>query len=71
MKAMVGDTGVLIPLRLLRGVREVEIRVEGRNVVVEPAELESDPVFRLGEDPVQSGLQDGAEHHDAHLHAAL
>ena len=67
MKAVVGGTGVLIPRRMLRGVKEVEIRKDGRNIVVEPAARGSDPVFGLGEHPVRSGVVDGAEHHDAHL----
>ena len=70
MKAVVGDTGVLIPRRLLRGVKVVEIRKDGRKIVVEPARLESDPVFSLGRTPVHVGADDGAEDHDAHLYAA-
>ena len=68
MKAVVGDAGVLIPRRMLRGVKEVEIRKQGRNIVVEPAERETDPVFGLGEHPVRSGARDGAESHDAHVY---
>ncbi len=68
MKAVVGVTGILIPRRMLRGVKEVEIRKDGRNIVVEPAVPESDPVFGLGEHPVRTGVDDGAEHHDAHLY---
>lgn len=70
MKAVVGDAGVLIPRRLLRGVKEVEIRKDGRKIVVEPSSLESDPILGLGRSPVQVGVNDGAEHHDAHLYAA-
>lgn len=69
MKAVVGDAGVLIPRRLLRGVKEVEIRKDGRNIVVEPSSLESDPILGLGRNPVHMGMEDGAEHHDAHLYA--
>jgi virulence-associated protein VagC len=69
MKAVVGDTGVLIPRRLLRGVKEVEIRKAGRKIVVEPARLKSDPIFGLGRNPVHMGVDDGAEHHDVHLYA--
>lgn len=68
MKATVGNTGVLIPRRMLRGVKEVEIRKQGRSIVVEPSARESDPVFELGKNPVHSGVPDGAEHHDAHLY---
>lgn len=68
MKAVVGDTGVLIPRRMLRGVKEVEIRKQGRNIVVEPSARDSDPIFDLGKTPVRSGVNDGAERHDAHLY---
>ena len=69
MKAMVGDAGVLIPRRMLRGVKEVEIRKQGRNIVVEPSARESDPIFNLGESPVRSGVDDGAATHDAYLYS--
>ena len=68
MKAAVGITGVLIPRRMLRGVKEVEIRKQGRNILVEPSARKSDPVFDLGKTPVHTGVNDGAEHHDAHLY---
>ncbi|MSQ70707.1 MAG: hypothetical protein EXR27_05360 [Betaproteobacteria bacterium] len=68
MKAVVGNTGVLIPRRMLRGVKEVEIRKQGRNIVVEPSARESDPIFDLGKTPVRSGVDDSAENHDAHLY---
>ena len=68
MKAIVTGTGVLIPRRMLRGVKEVEIRQDGRNVVVQPAACESDPLFGLGKHPVRTGVADGAEHHDAQLY---
>lgn len=69
MKAVVGTSGVLIPRRMLRGVKEVEIRKQGRNIVVEPSVPESDPVFELGKTPVRSGVDDGAANHDAHLYS--
>ena len=68
MKAIVSGNGVLIPRRMLRGVKEVEIRQDGRTIVAQPAARESDPLFGLGEHPVRSGVADGAEHHDTHLY---
>ena len=68
MKAIVTGPGVLIPRRMLRGVKEVEIRQDGRNVVVQPAASESDPLFGLGQHAVRTGVAGGAEHHDAHLY---
>jgi virulence-associated protein VagC len=68
MKAVVGASGVLIPRRMLRGVKEVEIRKDGRNVVVEPATQEADSIFELGKTPVHAGLSDAAEQHDKYLY---
>ena len=68
MKAMVGNRGVLIPRHMLRGVKEVDIRKQGRNIVVEPSAREFDPIFDLGKTPVRAGVDNGAENHDAHLY---
>ena len=70
MKALVGDAGILIPLRLLRGVREVQIRKDGHNILVEPVVLEGDPIFGLGRSPVRVEADDAAEQHDKYLYAA-
>lgn len=68
VKAVVGASGLLIPRRMLRGIKEVEIRHEGRNIVVEPAASETDPIFELGKTPVQSGVSDAAVNHDRYLY---
>lgn len=69
VKAVVSAAGVLIPRRMLRGVKEVEIRKSGRNIVVEPAGPADDPIFTLGTAPVRVGTRSGAAGHDAHLYA--
>lgn len=68
MKAVVGANGVLIPRRMLRGIKEVEIRKDGHTIVVEPASRKADPIFELGKTPVTAGLDDAAEHHDKYLY---
>ena len=68
MKAIVGVDGVLVPRRMLRGLKEVRIRKEGITVVVEPVVKAVDSIFDLGKNPVETGLPDGAERHDAYLY---
>lgn len=69
LKAVVGATGVLIPRRMLRGVKEVEIRKDGRSIVVEPASEKADPIFELGKSPVHAGIADAAENHDRYIYS--
>lgn len=71
MKALVEPDGVWVPRRMLPGVKEVQIRKVGRTVVIEPSAPAADPMFELGRRPVDLGLADAAEHHDAYLNSAL
>lgn len=68
MKAVVKNGGVLIPERLLKGVKEVEIRKEKGRIVVLPIPAVDDPVFKLGKHPVKSGVSDAAKRHDKYLY---
>ena len=68
MKAAVKDNGVLIPKRLLKGVKEVEIRKERNLIVVTPTTLLDDPVFALGKQPVRVGVTDGSLQHDDYIY---
>ena len=68
MKALVQDDGILIPKRLLKGVKEVEIRKEQGCIIVLPIPTAGDPVFNLGNNPVKCGAPDAAECHDAYLY---
>ena len=65
-----GD-GVLIPKRMLRGVKEVEILKERGRIVVAAVPTSEDPIFRLGRHPVQSGVSDGAQRHDDYLYGRM
>ena len=66
MKATVTPTGVTIPRRLLRGVRQVDIRRENGAILVVPTDKE-DPVRRLGKHPVRCGMPDASEKHDRYV----
>jgi virulence-associated protein VagC len=68
MKALVEEKGVLIPKRMLRGVKQVEIRKERSVIVVEPTALVNDTIFELGKKPVRTGVADGSTQHDAYLY---
>ncbi len=68
MKAQVKKDGVLIPKKMLKGVKQVEIQREAGRVVVMPLPTSNDPILRLGRRPVKSGTIDAAEHHDRYLY---
>jgi len=67
MRAKVTDAGLVIPLDLLEGHEEVEIRKEGDQILIllSPA---VDPILGLGNDPVECGAPDASEHHDSYLY---
>jgi hypothetical protein len=68
MKISVNDNGLLIPKRLLKGVKEVEIRKERHLIVIEPTALTDDPIAELGKHPIASGTIDGSLNHDEYLY---
>ncbi len=68
MKAVVKKDGVLIPKKLLKGAKQVEIRQEHGRIVVLPIPAADDPVFKLGKRPIKSGVPDASERHDEYLY---
>ena len=64
MRAQVKKDGVLIPKRLLKGVKQVEIRKEAGRIVVQPVPSPDDPIFGLGSNPGHSGRGDLSARHD-------
>jgi len=68
MKAVVKKEGVLIPRKLLKGAKQVEIRKEPGRIVVLPIPAPDDPVFKLGKHPVKSGVSDASERPDEYLY---
>lgn len=72
LNVKVTDEGVLIPKELLRGAEEVEIRQEGDQVIIIPTIHggQSDPIFKLGSNPINCGAADASENLDRYLYAA-
>ena len=68
MKAIVKKDGVLIPKRLLKGAKQVEIVHEPGRIIVFPIPAADDPVFELGSDPGHSGVTDLSARHDEYLY---
>lgn len=68
MKVKVTSTGIVIPRDLLPDVDEVDVRMEGGVVVIAAARGDDDPILGLGRNPVDCGVPDGAENHDAYLY---
>lgn len=68
MKAEVRKEGLLIPKRMLKGVKAVEIRKEQGRIVVLPIPASDDPIFGLGSNPGHSGRSDLSEQHDDDLY---
>jgi virulence-associated protein VagC len=68
MRAQVKKDGVLIPKKLLKGVKQVEIRKEAGRIVLLPVPAAGDPIFRLGKRPVKTGAADASVQHDRYLY---
>lgn len=69
MKATVQKEGVLVPKRLLKGAKTVEIRKEQGGVLLLPLPTaKEDPIRQLGKHPVSCGLTNGSETHNEHLY---
>ena len=68
MIAKVTKKGVLIPAELLDGAKTVEIRKVNEQVVIGPCRDETDPVYKLGKNPVEGKVTDGARNLDKYLY---
>lgn len=76
IKTKVTAQGVLIPRQLLEGIEEVEIKKENNMITIMPTEQGNsngsrshlDPIWNLGENPVECGISDASEQHDKHLY---
>lgn len=67
MVANVTKDGLVIPRRLLRGIKRVELRRGKGQITVFPIK-EADPVQQLGSKPVRCDVRDGSTHHDRYLY---
>jgi len=67
MKVKVSEKGVLIPRKLLKGVKEVEVRQQNGLIILVPIGAK-DPIFEIGKNPVKLGIKDGSVNHDKYIY---
>ena len=68
IKVKVGSKGLLIPKKLLKGVKEAQIsKEENDNIVVTPIKID-DPIWKFGSDPIRDDITDGSVNHDKYLY---
>ncbi len=67
MKVKVTEKGALIPRKLLKGVKEVDIRRQNGLIIVVPVG-EKDPIFNIGKNPVKLGIKDASVNHDKYIY---
>jgi len=77
MNTKVTEQGVLIPKRWLQHVDEVEIRRENGIILIIPVESQvhsstspavHDPLFKLGQHPIDDELPDISTHSDKYIY---
>jgi hypothetical protein len=69
MKVKVTEKGALIPRKLLKGIKEVEIHRQNGFIIVMPVGAE-DPIFNIGKNPVKLGIKDGSVNHDKYIYGS-
>lgn len=67
MRTHVTENGITIPRGMLEGVDEVEIKQQGRCVVIVPVGAE-DPIFRFGKNPVKDTITDASVNLDKYIY---
>ena len=67
MRVKVGVKGLLIPKKLLKGVKEADIRKLDDQIIVTPLS-DVDPIFLLGKNPIDDRIEDGSEKHDKYIY---
>ena len=65
MKVRVSEEGLTIPKLFLEGIDVVEIRKEGKQILVVP--LVDDPISGLGSQPLNDDIKDASVNHDKYL----
>lgn len=68
MKVTVTKEGLVVPRKLLKGVKQADVKWEKNKIIILPTKIESDPIFSLGAHPGHSGLEDASVHHDKYLY---
>jgi len=68
MRLKVTDSGVVVPREMFPDVEEVDVRVEGRLVILTPLRDQNDPLWQMGNDPVSCALPDASQSHDRYIY---
>lgn len=67
MKAKVTKRGVTVPKELLEGMDEVEMyRQDGAVIIV--SSRDKDPVFEIGDNPIDDEITDASVNHDHYIY---
>jgi hypothetical protein len=69
MKVKITEKGALIPRKLLKGIKEVEVHRQNGFIIVMPVGAE-DPIFNIGKNPVKLGIKDGSVNHDKYIYGS-
>jgi len=67
MRTRVTDQGIIVPKEMFNGVDEVEKSRRDDTIVIDPVRAR-DPVFELGENPIDDEVRDASTHHDRFLY---
>ena len=69
MKVKVTENGALIPRKLLKGIKEVEVHRQNGFIIVMPVGAK-DPIFNIGKNPVKLGIKDASVNHDKYIYGS-
>ncbi len=68
MKVTVKKEGLLVPKKLLKGIKQAEVKWEKNKIIILPTKIEHDPIYSLGTHPGHSGLKDASTNHDKYIY---
>lgn len=68
MRTQVTENGITIPRSMLEGIDEVEIKQQGKRIVIVPVVDDDDPIFRIGKNPVEGGVTDASVNLDKYIY---
>lgn len=68
MKVKVTEKGALIPRKLLKGIKEVEVHRQNGFIIMPLGA--KDPIFNVGKNPVKLGIKDGSVNHDKYIYGS-
>ena len=67
MNVTVTKEGLIVPTKLLKGIKQANVKWEKNKIIILPIKIDSDPIFSLGTHPGHSDQKDASVHHDKYL----